>query len=41
VGYGKIDYNDLLIVAQRITDWAIGDAKADKMNAASNELPPF
>ena len=40
VGYGKVDYNDLLIIAQRITDWAIGDAKADKMDGATNE-PPF
>lgn len=41
VGYGKVQYDDLLIVAQRITDWAIGDAKADKMNSSTNELPPF
>jgi hypothetical protein len=39
VGYGKIDYDNLLIVAQRITDWAIGDAKAEKMTGVSNEVP--
>jgi hypothetical protein len=39
VGYGKIDYDNLLIVAQRITDWAIGDAKAEKMTEPSNEMP--
>ncbi len=39
VGYGKIDYNNLLIVAQRITDWALGDAKAEKMSDPSNEVP--
>jgi hypothetical protein len=39
VGYGKIDYDNLLIVAQRITDWALGDAKAEKMTEPSNEMP--
>ena len=39
VGYGKIAYDDLLIVAQRITDWAVGDAKANKMNEPSDKMP--
>ena len=39
VGYGKIEYNQLLIVAQRITDWAIGDSQAAEMNSPSNDLP--
>ena len=39
VGYGKISYDDLLITAQIITDWALGNTKAEKMYEPTNEMP--
>lgn len=39
VGYGKVDYDDLLIVAQRVADWAMGNIEATKMREPNNSMP--
>ena len=36
---GKVDYDDLLLIAQVLTDWALGDIEAHKMREPSNEMP--
>lgn len=34
-----IEYDNLILIAQQLTDWAVGDAKAAKMTEPSNDLP--
>ena len=34
----RIDLEDILLVAQKFTDWAVGDIKAERFSAPTNDL---
>jgi hypothetical protein len=36
---GKVDFDDLLLLAQRITDWTTGDQAASKMKNPTDIMP--